>query len=125
MDQHDAVAGGETQQREERDQGAERERGAVDERRQHSADESHRQGEEGQPRQTPAPESGLEEQEDGDQGSDAEAHDPPQVDLLGRRGLPEHLGVVFEWELASARRSSTSVATASRLRPLTLASTST
>ena len=100
IDQHDAVAGGDAKQREERDQRAERERSAVDERRQHPADEGHRQGEEGQPRQAPAPESGLEEQEDGDQGSDTEAHDPSQADLLGRRGLREHLGVVFEWELA-------------------------
>ena len=100
IDQHDAVAGGDTQQPEERDQRAERERSAVDERRQHPADESHRQGEESQPRQTPAPECGLEEQEDGDQGCDTEAHDPPQADLLGRSGLLDHLGVVFEWELA-------------------------
>jgi hypothetical protein len=64
------------------------------------AGQSHRQGEEGQPRQSPAPEYGLKEQEDSDQGNEAQSHNPPQVDLLARRGLLEHLGVVFEWELA-------------------------
>src|ERR671920_46072 len=85
-------------QREERYQRAGRERGAVDERRQHSAHESHRQGEEGQTRQAPAPEYSLKEQEDGDHGSEAEAHNPHQIDLLARRGLSEHLGMVFERE---------------------------
>src|SRR5215204_6580004 len=99
IDQHDTVAGGDAQQREKRDKRAERQRGAVDKRRQHSANKGHRQGKEGQTRQVPAPEYGLKEQEDGDHGSEAEANDPHQIDLLARRSLPDHLSVVFEWEL--------------------------
>src|SRR5215212_2047558 len=97
IDKHDAVAGSDAQNREERDHRAERERGAVDECRQRSAGEGHRQGEEDQTRQAPAPERGLKEQEAGDHGDDAKAHNRGQVDLLVR-GLLAHLGVVLEWE---------------------------
>jgi hypothetical protein len=96
-DQQQCAARGDPQQRQERDRRPERELAAGDQRREHSAHQGQWQGHERQGGQAPAPERGLQQQEDRDHAPDPEREHAGRADLLGG-GLGQHLGVVLERE---------------------------
>src|SRR6266567_5213608 len=82
LDQHNAVAHRYPKHSEQTGKGGEREDIAAREGSQHSTSQSERQREEGQSRQTPVPESSLQEQNDAERSSDLEAKQASLSSLL-------------------------------------------
>ena len=98
-DQHDPVAHGQTQYRGDPEERAERKHAAAEIRRNESAECRYRHADDDEARQTPAPQRGLQQQDDHDRGRNQIAVQRPQRSL-SLDMLAEHFGMILERERA-------------------------
>src|SRR5262249_1755171 len=97
VDEQDAVARGDAEERQESHERTERD-ATAGERREHATDQRHRQRQEDENREAPVSKAGLQEEEDAERGGAREA-EHALLSGLTLRVLTEQLGVVLEREL--------------------------